>query len=281
MNSGQHGGIVFRFLSLVFLLAFLCGIYVIRHPLLRLAGSFWVVQDPLEHADAIVVLGDDNFAADRASRAAELFRAGWAPEVVAGGRMLRSYFSVAELIERDLESRGVPPSAVVRLDLQGNDSREDAEALRRLALERSWRRLLVVTTNYHTRRIRYIFRKIFRPDISVDVVGVDDASFDPDNWWKSIEGRELFWREALNYCVARWELRDDPVGGAPASVPAEIPAGHGPAQPLQPNGSQPSTNASPGQSSPPRHLFGNCEEISVYTPSCLTYIQVPAFVAVY
>jgi uncharacterized SAM-binding protein YcdF (DUF218 family) len=246
MNPGQHGGIIFRFLSLLCLVAFLGGIYVVRHPLLRLAGSFWVVQDPLDHADAIVVLGDDNLAGDRAARAAELFRAGWAPEVVAGGRMLRPYFSVSELIERDLESRGVPPSAVVRLDLHGNDSREDAEALRRLALERSWRRLLVVTANYHTRRIRYVFRKIFRPDVSVGMVAVDDASFNPENWWESTEGREIFWREALNYCVARWELRDDGSGSAPAQIPAEIPAGHVPAQSVEPNASQPSARASGG-----------------------------------
>src|ERR1700723_1920344 len=103
MISRQRGGIFLRLVALLFLFAFLGALFLVRRPLLRMAGNFWVVQDPLVHADAILVLGDDNFGGDRASRAAELFRSGWAPLVVASGRMLRAYMSVADLISRDLE----------------------------------------------------------------------------------------------------------------------------------------------------------------------------------
>jgi uncharacterized SAM-binding protein YcdF (DUF218 family) len=225
MSSNQRGGIIFRFLALLALLAFLGSIYLIRYPLLRLAGGFWVVQDPLEHVDAIVVLGDDNFAADRSGRAAELFRAGWAPEVVASGRMLRPYFGVAELIEHDLESRGVPASAVVRLDQRTSNRRRQAQALLALARQRHWSHLLLVTSNYRTRRIRYIFRRVLLPaEVSLGVIGVEDASFDPSNWWESRQGREIFFQEAISYCVATWELRDGASGAVPKSMPAEAPS---------------------------------------------------------
>ena len=144
-------------------------LYLARHPLLRLAGGWWVVSDPLQHADAIVVLGDDNFSGDRAARAAELFQAGWAPQVVASGRMLRPYAGVADLIARDLQAKGVPAAAIVTFAHHADSTRSEAEALRGLVAQRHWHRILVVTSNYHTRRARYIFRKVFPSDVSISV----------------------------------------------------------------------------------------------------------------
>ena len=65
-------------------------------------------------SDAIIVLSDDNFYADRAAHAADLYRHGWAPIVVASGRRLRPYAGIAELMEHDLIERGVPKDKIVR-----------------------------------------------------------------------------------------------------------------------------------------------------------------------
>lgn len=108
MKRTQRGGIIFRLMFLLMLALFLTGIYLVRHPLLRLAGGWWVVDEQPARADAILVLGDDNFAGELAAKAAELYRANWAPLVVASGRLLRPYAGIAELMERDLETRGVP-----------------------------------------------------------------------------------------------------------------------------------------------------------------------------
>src|SRR3990172_5888938 len=113
MSGAQRGGMFFRLMVLMMLALLLAAVYLARHPLLRLAGGWWEVPDRLERADAILVLGDDNFGGERASRSAELYRAGWAPLVVASGRRLRSYASVAELIGRDLERGGGPASAIL------------------------------------------------------------------------------------------------------------------------------------------------------------------------
>src|SRR5256885_16727489 len=66
----QGGGIIFSLLGLVFAMVLGFTVYLVRHPLLRFAGETWIVEDSLEHADAILVLSDDNFYADRATRAA-------------------------------------------------------------------------------------------------------------------------------------------------------------------------------------------------------------------
>ena len=128
---------------------------------MRMAGRLWVVSDPIERADAIIVIGDDNFNGDRAARAAELYAAGWAPVVVASGRKLRPFAGIAELIDRDLENRGVPATSVIRFPHEAENTLEEAKALSVYTRERRWHRVLLVTSNYHTRRARYIFRKIF------------------------------------------------------------------------------------------------------------------------
>ena len=85
-ENSQRGGIIFTLLFLLFLVALVSVLYIARHPLLRLAGSFWVVDEPAENSDVIVMLSDDNYNADRAARAAELFKSGLAPRVVAYGK---------------------------------------------------------------------------------------------------------------------------------------------------------------------------------------------------
>lgn len=211
MRNTQHGGIISRLMALLVIIVFFGALYVVRRPLLRMAGSYWVDEDEQSaaHADAIIVLGDDNFAGDRATRASELFRAGRAPQIVASGRMIRPYLSVAELIERDLISRGVPASAIVRFPHMATDTREEAQALRRLAADHHWRRVLLVTSNYHTRRAGYIFRKVFPGSTEVVTVAARDPDFDPNTWWENRSGRKLFFLEAVSYGTAWWELRQD------------------------------------------------------------------------
>jgi len=132
LKHGEHGGIFFRLIFLVFFFGFLAVLYFARHPLMRLAGEWWVVDEPSAPSDALIVLGDDNYAADRAFHAAELYREGVAPMVVASGRMLRRNVSLADVMEHDLESFGVPAASVVKLSHRAQNTREEAVEAARL-----------------------------------------------------------------------------------------------------------------------------------------------------
>lgn len=204
--SGQRGGILFRLLALVAICGFVGIFYLLWHPLLRAAARFWIVQDRIEPADIIIVIGDDDFTADRAKQAAALFHAGWAPQILASGRMLRPYASIADYMARDLESDGVPPSAILRFSHRADDTRDEAEGLRVLAGQKGWRRILLVTSNYHTRRARYIFRKVLPASIRLEIASAPDSDFDPATWWESRRGRKLFFLETVGYLEAVWEL---------------------------------------------------------------------------
>jgi uncharacterized SAM-binding protein YcdF (DUF218 family) len=213
----QRGGIFFRFLFLLFLICVGFVLYLVRHPLLRLAGNSWVVDDAPAASDAIVVLGDDDYGGDRAARAAELFKAGMAPRVVASGRYLRSYASIAELEEHDLESHGVPANAITRLAHRAENTREEALAVGQLASSRGWKQILVVTSNYHTRRALYICERTFPPGMTLRIVAARNSEYDPDNWWHSRIGVKIFVHELGGMIVAMWELRHNDVQASHAA----------------------------------------------------------------
>jgi uncharacterized SAM-binding protein YcdF (DUF218 family) len=210
VRRAEHGGIFFRLLFLFFFLGFLTVLYLARHPLLRLAGQFWVVDEPAAPSDALIVLGDDNYAADRAFHAADLYREKVAPVVVASGRMLRRNVSVADVMERDLESFGVPAASIVKLTHNAENTREEAVEAARLIRTRGWKRVLVVTSNYHARRARFIFERVLPSNVTLRVSGARDSEFDPSNWWQTRQGQKLFLTELAGYVAARWELRSKP-----------------------------------------------------------------------
>src|SRR6266705_533411 len=203
----ESGGIVMKLIVALGVVTFLFFFYLVRHPMFRFMAESWIVEDADSKADAIIVLSDDNFYADRATRAAELFREGKAPVVVASGRRLRPSAGIAELMEHDLVERGVPRDKIVRFAHDADGTREEAEALARFAKERKWRRVIVVTSNYHTRRARYIFRRVFPQDIEVRVASARDGDFDPQRWWEKRKSVKELMREFAGMMVALWELR--------------------------------------------------------------------------
>ena len=98
------------------------------------------------------------------------------------------------------------------------NTRAEAEALRGLVAQRHWHSILLVTSNYHARRARYIFRRVFPPDVAVTVSSAADSEFEPDSWWTYRQGEKVFYNEALGYLFAMWELRGSQAGAAPAGA---------------------------------------------------------------
>jgi uncharacterized SAM-binding protein YcdF (DUF218 family) len=205
-KKSEQGGVLVNLIILVCFVVFCTVLYLVRRPILSFMGEWWIVEDRIERADALIVLSDDNFYADRATRAAELFREGKAAVIVASGRRLRPNAGIAELMEHDLVERGVPRDKIVRFAQDGDNTREEAEVLKKLVTERKWRSVIVVTSNYHTRRARYIFRKVFPQGVEVRVASARDGDFDPQHWWEKRKSIKDLTGEFAGMLVAIWEL---------------------------------------------------------------------------
>jgi uncharacterized SAM-binding protein YcdF (DUF218 family) len=212
-RMGQRGGIFFRLIFFVFILVVCAVLYLARVPLLRLAGEFWVVDEPPETSDVIVVLSGDNYDAERATRAASLFKSGMAPRVLATGRALRSYATTTDLMKRDLLEHGVPESAIVPFTHKADDTRDEAAAVSEFVASHGWKKILLVTSNYHTRRSQYIYEHMLPASDQLLTVAAPDSEYDPNYWWKTRAGVKIFFHELGGYLVALWEGRKGDVKG--------------------------------------------------------------------
>src|SRR2546430_9564073 len=99
LSVRERGGITAKLIGLLCFVLVLGTLYLVRRPLLRSVGEGWLVEDPLEKSDAIVVLSIDNFYADRATRAAEVYRQGPPPLLVLSGVRRRASPGIRDIIE--------------------------------------------------------------------------------------------------------------------------------------------------------------------------------------
>lgn len=104
--------------------------------------------------DAIVSLDGDR--PRRLRKAVELAAAGVAPTLV----VVRAEAAAPEL----LEAPGLP-FEVLSVVPDPSTTRGEARQIARLAAERSWQRIVVVTSTYHIPRARLIFRRGLRCEL--------------------------------------------------------------------------------------------------------------------
>ena len=77
----------------------------------------------------------------------------------------------------------------------------------RFASEQNWKKLVVVISNYQTRRTRYIFEKIAPQGMEDSVASARDGEFDPERWWERHKSVKEFLGELAGMLDAMWELR--------------------------------------------------------------------------
>src|SRR5436190_982698 len=87
------------------------------------------------------------------------------------------------------------------------DLLDKAEALAKLAKTKKWHSAIIVTSNYHTRRARYIFRHVFPQGMETRVASARDGDFDPQNWWEKRKSAKVFMREIVGMAETIWEFR--------------------------------------------------------------------------
>lgn len=125
-------------------------------------------RDPADHpeADAIAILSAglnedgalDPFTAARIETGLALWRAGRAPDiVVSGGPDPERGKNVGEEMARALTAAGVP-SARITVEDRAVSTFENARFVVALAETRGWRRLIIVTDDFHLARAGLLFR---------------------------------------------------------------------------------------------------------------------------
>ena len=177
-------------------------------------GSFLAAEDELARADAIFVFAGTQ--AERPLEAVDLFEAGYAPVIVLTrptdeeavellsrrGIVLPTRFALMRDVLRKL---GIPDTAIVVPDRLHDNTAQEAESLRTLAVARGWRRVILVSSKYHLRRVRMATRRALRGtnvEILLRASRYDPAM--PSRWWRRRSDlRQILWEvpKVIGYAV--------------------------------------------------------------------------------
>jgi uncharacterized SAM-binding protein YcdF (DUF218 family) len=146
-----------------------------------------MVNDPPAKADAIVVLGGGaNF---RSFEAVRLYHAGWAPTILVMNSELRATDRLgltipeSELVRRILLSNAIPAEVVQVVGTNLTSTHDEALTLKQWAGDAHATSVLIPTGTFHSRRVRWVFRKAFR-DAPTRLAVTSIAPEECRDWWK-------------------------------------------------------------------------------------------------
>jgi len=185
----------FVLLLLLLVLAFFAG---------RNLGHWLVREDALDHADAIVVLSGG--LPYRAQGAADIYRAGYAPEVwvsyPAGPQQQLSELGIHFVGEEEynkeiLIHEGVPEKSVTIFPDEIINTEQEVEEIARAMRAQGKRTVIIVTSPQHTRRVRALWNSLAGGDLRLIVRAAPSDPFDADHWWRRTPDSLAVMRESF------------------------------------------------------------------------------------
>jgi uncharacterized SAM-binding protein YcdF (DUF218 family) len=170
----------------------------------RNMGRWLVREDALQHADVIVVLSGG--LPYRAQGAADIYKAGYAPEVwvsyPTGPQQelskLGIHFVGEEEYNREiLIHEGVPENNVAIFSDQIINTEQEVGEIAREMRAQGKHTVIIVTSPEHTRRVRALWNSLAGDGLIAVVRGAPADPFDADHWWRNTPDSLAVVRESL------------------------------------------------------------------------------------
>lgn len=156
-------------------------------------GAFLITRNAPQHADLILVLGGD-FYGPRVVKAADLAVAGYAPLVLISGVPYRDGRFEGEFAINFLAARGYPRRLFQSFGHHAPSTIEEAIVLRPELERRGVKRVLLVTSEYHSRRAAIVYG-LYCPGIDFITIGAPDTHYHAARWWEDASSRRFFQAE--------------------------------------------------------------------------------------
>jgi uncharacterized SAM-binding protein YcdF (DUF218 family) len=167
--------------------------FIFHNAVLVALGSYLVKADAPEKADIALVLAGDG-EGNRILTAAQLARQGYVSQVlVSGPSGIYGQYECDLAIPFAVKS-GYPASYFLHFENNARSTQEEArDAIARLH-QLGVHKVLLVTSDYHTRRAGKIYRTA-APDLQFVVVAAPDTYFTAGGWWHNRQGEKIAFNE--------------------------------------------------------------------------------------
>ena len=192
----------------VFLLLAL-GFYLARKPILRGIGGFLISDDVSQEVDAAFFLSGGSL--ERTRTVHEIYPL-YAPLLITMGKTKSNDLAAigiemtdAEIARRALLDEGID-STNIRVIKQGTSTYEESEEILGYSNAQGFKRIMIISSAFHTRRIRNVFEDKFRKaGIEVVIKGVPPLDYSVDSWWNSESAMIFVFNEYAKLLYYAWK----------------------------------------------------------------------------
>lgn len=188
--------------TLIIVIGIIVLLYFTRASWLGYLGHSLVVDDPSATADVAIVLTTGVDYLPRLLQAAQLYRDKRVKKVMINGnrktdaiRQLEKQGFIpackwSENSLRILEMHGVPRQQVWAVSAENVfDTVSEAQTIKPFLINNGVSSLIITTSKFHSRRARYVWRKVMGTEEGIYTSAATDDPFDPDSWWQ--HGRQV------------------------------------------------------------------------------------------
>jgi uncharacterized SAM-binding protein YcdF (DUF218 family) len=182
---------------LIITVIILLSLFIFRASWLGYLGSVLVVNDSQARADVAIVLTTGVDYLPRLLQAAQLYRDKRVQSILINGNRKtdairgleqQGFVSACKWDEnslRILEMYGVPREKIWSVEAEDVfDTVSEAQTIKRFLQKNNINSILITTSKFHTRRARYVWRKVLDREEGIYASAAVDDPFDPDAWWK-------------------------------------------------------------------------------------------------
>lgn len=167
----------------------ICVIFLLIFFFFFTAGRFLTLTQLPKQADAIIVLSGGQ---ERVEKAAELYKAGYAPSIIlsnakestsSSGDMLQTAFNL-----------GIPHDAIYT-EKAAESTNQNAEFTLSVMKEHDFHSAIVVSSDFHMRRVKFLFDRVYKKS-DIELTYVASASgYNAKRWWSDRKSRETTFNE--------------------------------------------------------------------------------------
>ncbi|HEX9666328.1 MAG TPA: YdcF family protein [Thermodesulfobacteriota bacterium] len=190
--SFEKRGWLYKFVVPIFIIA---GLIISYHNYILISlGSYLITEDPLERADAIVVLAGS--VPDRVLEAVDIFKQGYAPFIILTkeekstgyDRLLNLGLRIPEghdLNKMIAVKLGVPSTSIFIIDERSDNTYSEMEVIYDFLKKRNLKSIILVTSKSHTTRATKIF-SLVNDETKIKIITRPSKydTFEPKKWWK-------------------------------------------------------------------------------------------------
>jgi uncharacterized SAM-binding protein YcdF (DUF218 family) len=168
------------------------------HPVyLAALGRFLITSDPLQRADAVLVLSGDQARSERLLHAVQLWKAEYASKIVLSAKLAEWQSDEDYPAWRyAMKLKALPKRFLLVARHDVDSTKEEAQFLLPFVQKHGFKTVIVVTSNFHSRRAKKVFQEQWDGSgVRVLISPAPSYQYHPDDWWKHRADSRTFFFE--------------------------------------------------------------------------------------